>query len=242
MNDHSLEFDDKWKTPVEGCLVTDNPKTQREFFYQNYHEVIKMSLGIHRKDILEIGCGRGTISCYLAQDGYEVTATDILNSAVNLTKHNVQSLGLDIRVKKEDCESLSFNHNRFDGVVSIGVLEHLDDPNYAIREQYRVLKENGILVALIIPQKFSVQTFFQKHKDYHRNSLSREEYIDVLQAKGFRYVVTSWANPYPLIDTKQEKLVTDIYKLIHKIRGKFLKWPIGGSRLLSQGFFIMGIK
>ena len=38
-----------------------------------------------------------------------------------------------------------FENNTFDVIISLAVIEHLDDPSIFLREIYRVLKNNGIL-------------------------------------------------------------------------------------------------
>lgn len=49
---------------------------------------------------------------------------------------------------KENIESLSFNDGSYDAIVCSHILEHVDDKK-AIPELYRILKPNGLLIAIV---------------------------------------------------------------------------------------------
>jgi len=48
-----------------------------------------------------------------------------------------------------DAHAMPFDDDRFDGVLALAVLEHVDDPYQVTREMYRVLKPGGRLLAWI---------------------------------------------------------------------------------------------
>lgn len=97
--------------------------------------------------ILEIGCGIGTFSETLSKYG-KITAIDVDNDLIEIAKKNNNS---DIKVGYGDIEKgkYFFNNKRFETIVCINVLEHIDDDERAIRNMYDLLAKNGVLILLI---------------------------------------------------------------------------------------------
>jgi ubiquinone/menaquinone biosynthesis C-methylase UbiE len=53
---------------------------------------------------------------------------------------------LDVQYPEVDMENIPYEDNIFDFVISDQVIEHLEDPQKAIKESYRVLKRGGIAI------------------------------------------------------------------------------------------------
>lgn len=107
------------------------------------------------KEVLEIGCGSGIDSMEFARHGAKVTATDITENAVNLTRNLAKETGLPVRVVQTSALDLPFPDASFDCVYSYGVLHHIPEVEKALGEIMRVLRDNGTLLAML----------------YHKNSL-----------------------------------------------------------------------
>ena len=97
-------------------------------------------------DALEIGCGIGTVSAYLADShDMNVWGTDFDQGQVALAqKLHPEHERLHYRV--EDAASLSFNSESFDLVLSQNVFHHIPNWNQAICEIARVLRPTGHLI------------------------------------------------------------------------------------------------
>lgn len=98
--------------------------------------------------ILDIGCGNGRDSIYLAKAGYPAVGIDITPNAVLLAKRNGKKFLNKTRAKNlefilANAEKLPFKDNYFDAVYSIGVL-HSSDLKKSLRETARVLKKGGV--------------------------------------------------------------------------------------------------
>ncbi|MDO9488799.1 MAG: class I SAM-dependent methyltransferase [Sphingomonadaceae bacterium] len=96
------------------------------------------------KQLLDIGCGTGYVAALYAKGGANVTAVDIADQSVALTKKRLAWKGLSADVRQANAEHLPFEDNSFDVVTSFGVLHHTPDTLQALREVHRVLKPGGI--------------------------------------------------------------------------------------------------
>ncbi len=104
----------------------------------------------HRGEkVLEIGCGRGTDILQFAKNGSIVTAIDLTENAISITKDRFRMYGLKGNFRIADAENLPFADNTFDFVFSVGVLHHIPNTKKAIAEAYRVCKPNGKVIILL---------------------------------------------------------------------------------------------
>lgn len=100
--------------------------------------------------VLEIGCGIGTDTVEYAKNGAIISAIDLGEEQVNLTKLNLELRNLKYEsINVGNAENLQFKDSTFDLVSCFGVIHHTDNPEAAVKEIFRVLKEDGhVLIAL----------------------------------------------------------------------------------------------
>jgi ubiquinone/menaquinone biosynthesis C-methylase UbiE len=101
------------------------------------------------KSVMDLGCGTGRHSIYLAEQGFKVYATDISETGLEITKSKAAKLNLsNIEFKIHDMRDILFDNNTFDGILCVWTTGHgtLDDSRKNINEIYRVLKPNGLVV------------------------------------------------------------------------------------------------
>ena len=93
---------------------------------------------------LDAGCGIGEYSVFLAKNGHVVIAFDPSRFAVGaLLEKGGTELGIDAQINTIE----GFHHSRkFDNIVSIEVIEHIEFDQGAIRKLYSLLKKGGTLV------------------------------------------------------------------------------------------------
>jgi ubiquinone/menaquinone biosynthesis C-methylase UbiE len=94
---------------------------------------------------LDLCCGAGTNPIYLARQGFDVTAMDVSDGAVNLSKERVHKEELDMNFLVGSYLALPFMDERFDFVFDMGCFHHVEAWNRAsfIRGVDRVLKLKG---------------------------------------------------------------------------------------------------
>lgn len=98
--------------------------------------------------VLEIGCGTGFFVLNLWQAGIVGVpyATDISQGMVNACVRNGKRVGVKVRGRRADAETLPYADETFDLVIGHAVLHHLPDVPGALREAYRVLRPGGLFV------------------------------------------------------------------------------------------------
>lgn len=102
----------------------------------------------HRAEVLDIGCGAGTISVPLASRNFKVTGVDAVPEMIALTKQLAadSGIGSNLEARVGDIHHLDFPDQSFELVLAIGVLPWLTEYEAAVREMRRVLKPGAYLV------------------------------------------------------------------------------------------------
>lgn len=83
------------------------------------------------KDVLDLGCGVGRLSSWLAYRGARVTSVDLGPDLVRATVRQAELNGLDILAAVCDARSLPFREQSFDVVIGAALLHHLTEENVA---------------------------------------------------------------------------------------------------------------
>jgi len=133
---------DRWHAQFELDDGADSP----------WHELVKAHLDPGRdldgRRVLEIGCGRGGFSAWIARSSSpaEQVAMDFSEVAVHKGRAAAAAAGLS-RVIWEfgDIQNIPRADASFDTVISCETVEHVPDPARAVRELARVLRPGGRL-------------------------------------------------------------------------------------------------
>lgn len=118
----------EWNHPLHG----DRPFS-RLFPYERYRD----------HDVLEVGCGMGTMAMNWARAGARVTAVDLNPTAIAQTSARFELLGLHGRVEQADGRTLPYADGEFDYAWSWGVLHHSPELGCSLRELLRVVRPGG---------------------------------------------------------------------------------------------------
>lgn len=98
-------------------------------------------------DVLDCGCGPGTITAGLVQHAPQgrIVGVDIEAAQIDKAREMASSLDLpNLTFETGDLFALPFEDSSFDVIYSNGVLSHLKDPITPLREMRRVLRRGGV--------------------------------------------------------------------------------------------------
>lgn len=119
---------------------------------RNYAKYIEMLLAIInlRKDmkILDVGCGFGTEIIEFANLGANCVGLEVVETYAKVITVVGKEFKIEVRGDFDDGCDLPYENESFDVVMSKNYFEHVKDLDLGIREQIRVLKENGKLIVI----------------------------------------------------------------------------------------------
>lgn len=100
---------------------------------------------IKKGKALDLCCGAGTNTVYLAKRGFEVTAIDIAPRAIEYAKKKAGQANVKINFMVQNFVNLPFGDEEFDFVFDIGCFHHVkvEDRTKFIEGVHRVLKKGG---------------------------------------------------------------------------------------------------
>lgn len=94
--------------------------------------------------VLDIGCGNASYLAWLKQLGWEPYGVEIDEACVKFAK---QEYGIDVFCG--DLLEAKFPSNFFDCITMWHFLEHSSSPLLSLKESYRVMKQNSLLVICV---------------------------------------------------------------------------------------------
>ena len=95
-------------------------------------------------DILDIGCGGGLLCEPLSRLGANVTGIDASKKNINVAKIHSKKNKLKINYICSSPENLILE-KKFDVILNMEVVEHVDDVNFFIKKSSEFLKKGGLM-------------------------------------------------------------------------------------------------
>jgi len=146
-------------------------------------------------DILDVGCGLGYGSKMLYDDYKSVIAFDISKDAILYAKKKYKG-PIYLRA---DAQTLPFKDEIFDSVVALEIIEHVNSDIQMLKEIFRVLKKNGILILStpnvahlqnriksLLLMKNLIKKYAHKPKNpYHKREYTPKQIAKLLKSAGF---------------------------------------------------------
>jgi ubiquinone/menaquinone biosynthesis C-methylase UbiE len=131
-----------------------NTREKRIGEMQEYANEVKKHLTDNAK-VLEVAPGPGYFSIELAKMGnYHITGMDISDDFVEICKTNAKRENVSANFIQGNVSKMPFEDNTFNFIFCSAAFKNFKEPVTALREMYRVLKNNGI--ALIVDMNHDV--------------------------------------------------------------------------------------
>ena len=222
-------FDENWRKRPETQYIhwtRGEPENQIQLAFRRHWLTFQRLIGERcgARRCLEVGCGRGSLSAYFADNQWECTLLDLSSAAIEQAKEAFHDNGLHAKFDIGDCMQLPYDEGSYDLIFSIGLLEHFTDIEKVIREQYRVLAPDGLFIGYVVPElKDNIQADYEWINDLLKAILPNETldanrsktdvfrsdslsppYLKVMEKVGFIEICHQGAYPLPMISHSPE--------------------------------------
>ena len=155
--------------------------------YEKMYELIRPS--VKAKTVLELATGTGLIAKHIVNAAARIEATDASAEMIAEAKRDNRSAKLHFSVQDMFC--LPYADGSYDVVIVSNALHIVPQPEKALAEIRRVLKDDGVLIAPTFTHagnSFSgrVKAFFMKLAGFPLHSKwTSEEYLTFLRQNGW---------------------------------------------------------
>lgn len=161
--------------------------------------------------VLEVGCGIGTDTINFARNGAAVTAVELSERSLELTRQRAREYGVDDQIETfiGDAQALSalIPHRTYDLIYSFGVIHHSPDPEQIVKEMRRVASPGTTLKLMVynrrswkvaaIVLRYGAGRFWRwreivaEHSEAQIGSpitytYSPKEFVEIVNRNGFR--------------------------------------------------------
>lgn len=103
------------------------------------------------KKLLDVGCGGGLLSEPMARMGFDVTSIDATEKNIKIASAHRDKMGLNIDYRHTTAEALlEGNEGKFDVVLNMEVIEHVNNPREFLQNSLKLLSPNGIMFVATI--------------------------------------------------------------------------------------------
>jgi 2-polyprenyl-3-methyl-5-hydroxy-6-metoxy-1,4-benzoquinol methylase len=157
-------------------LMNNNPQT---FWLENLKladrynnwifEQIKPHLG---NKVLEVGCGNGNFTIFLAQQCEQVIGIDINREYVNIAKKRLAKQS-GVTLIQGDVTKLE-TENKFDTIVMLDVLEHIENDVIILQQLNKLLTSGGKLIIKVPAFNYlygEMDRVIGHYRRYNKNTL-----------------------------------------------------------------------
>lgn len=129
------------------------------------------------KKVLDLGCGTGRHTVYLAKRGFDVYGIDISKEGMRIAKEWLKKENLRANLRISSIyKKLPYQDNFFDAIISTNTIHHarIEIIRKAIREIERVLKPRGLIFITVRKRKF--KRFWPKNKIIEKRGKQKTSY------------------------------------------------------------------
>ena len=139
------KIEEYWNKRSEGFSkgILDELRDDYDKWEEKLEKLTEDAVG---KKVLDIGCGPGFFTVLLGEKGFEVTAFDYSADMLKEAEKNARKAGIDAEYVRGDAQSLPFEDESFDIIISRNLTWNLEEPEKAYKEWLRVLKKGGIII------------------------------------------------------------------------------------------------
>ncbi len=151
--------------------------------------------------ILDVGCGTGAVLEQMASKNFLVSGIDMNDTALEYCRQKGFS------VEKGFADRMPYSAETFDIVFALDVLEHLDNPELAVKEVKRVLKPGGLFIVTVPAH----QWLWSYHDEslHHKKRYNKSD-LNALLSADLTVLQNSWIHGFILLPAIMLRLLKNI--------------------------------
>ena len=201
----------------EETLVQSRVIKENNFTYRIILEVLNR-FSDPPKNTLDVGCGAGTLSLYLASKGNRVVGIDVARNAIDACTKSANLLGLN---KNTSFKVMDFPKQapskKFDLIILSEVIEHLKNDDLALKKIFLLLKRGGVGIISTPSKNAPMYKLGLAHEFDRRVGHLRRYSVDELVSKcesvGFK-----------ILETKKREGIVRNFLFVNPIAGKSIRF------------------
>ena len=162
--------------------------------------------------VLDIGCGGGLLCEPMARLGAEVVGIDVVEKNIKIASVHAEKAGLKIDYRHISVEKLEKEKIKYDVVLNMEVVEHVDHPEEFISTCSNMLKKDGLIFCSTINRNVKSYLFAILGAEYVMNWLPKGTHdwkkfikpaelkdmfikhkMSVMDTRGFVFNPVSWS-------------------------------------------------
>ena len=123
---------------------------------------LSKNLKLENLHILEIGCGTGSSSITLAEQGAKVVGIDIHKESLEIAKYRSEVYNLDIEFIESSSVDIDKLDKNFDAIILYATLEHLtfEERLITLKNCKKILDDQGYIIIIEAPNRL---WYFDSH-------------------------------------------------------------------------------
>jgi arsenite methyltransferase len=175
-------------------------------------ELCRIDEGTH---VLDVGCGVGATTCYLAKEyGCRVVGVDLRESMIARSNERARKEGVEDRVefRVADAQDLPFDDAHFDAIIAESVATFIEDKPRVVGEYARVAKPGGYVgmneEIWLKPPPTTVAKFAERTWDIASDVFTADGWAELLTSAGLRDIVVRGYE----FDTRREATQVQRYR------------------------------
>jgi S-adenosylmethionine-dependent methyltransferase len=163
---------EKYVTEEDRSIDIDALLMQRLFQFRETHiPFLIENIGLKNKSILEIGCGTGSSTLALAEQGAVVTGIDINENAMTIARKRLELYGLNpsfLNTNSADIKE-NFSDKKWDIIIFFASLEHMTPEvrKRSLKDAYTLLNNGGHLCVFGTPNRLWPFDFHTSHLPFY---------------------------------------------------------------------------
>lgn len=134
------------------------------------------------KEVLDIGGGVGTAISFYIDKAERVVATELFENQVNIMNKRFENYQYFKEIQADIMKDDFSAYDKFDTIILINVLEHIEDDRKALANMKKLLKDSGTII-ICVPAMPGLYCYMDKNVGHYRRYTKGELRVKAKRAE-----------------------------------------------------------